>query len=1649
MKKMKKRKKVLAMLMVLTMVVSMLPMPGSILSADAETGLCPHHQMHDGSCGYVEAVEGSPCTHVHDAACGYTEATPEIPCSCAANEDGEIIHGDGCTYTPASEGTPCGHVHDADCGYVEAVEGAPCQYECALCAFAQAVAALNGEALIKAAADSAVPEQTITADDLAGAEDFAELFALLEQYEAMNEADQADEVVSAAYADLQTLLTAVVEAANGQTPEKPPIAGLMGALPKETGNTEIDKPKAELYYMNASGEEILVTNDMEFSKDTQLKLKLHWDDIADLRSKWESTAQDNETYQLKIDLPNVLQAADSTTEKQSIPLGVLTYDKAKDGSYVEVADRKIGEYWIENNRIVVEFQKVEFYLLGESIAGEKEYVPADTTYAYDVNVAYDVSLNITEGSEGNNGKVVIELPCGVSVSVIITELKPVGPALEKNVKTSFDNEGYVEWEIIYTAPTEAWEKIDSENNKKPAYLKDILPKGLAYVESTFDYEPKEDAGSEAAITIGGPTYTEETQQYTIVFDVSKAKPGKTYTLTYKTKLTDQERYDLWTQPEADRTNKPYKNIVTAYATEDEATDLTADATATMPKDYDGRIILQKAGNKALAVYDDKTGKVSYYLEWKVTVNTWGQAFQTLTLVDIQGSGLTMYTGEAIPTADGSITGPTLNGKLLAEEQYEYYPSDESEESCIHTMKIPLVKDNESQFTGNEPTYELVYYTEIESEYITDWDEIKEESQYQNTATLEWEWPNGSGITGEVKVPTVTKGPGDNHITTHDMIGKVYEAGKYDPRQRNRSWKITVNSAQIYLDSVTLIEDLAVIPETDNTYLPHSFTREATDLIPAELGGRAIGEDEAFEAITASIKKAIGSDNVGVTIDWAEDDNEAHKKIQIDITNIKSAKPFTFGFDTYYDLDEQGKLPMVVSNDTHYVYNQVTLVAYKTADKKEYKPNITKGDVGSTYQTILKKRAAAYDPVRKELTWEIVINDHWSDAYAPMTGVVLTDTLPEGQTYVGGSEQITVTGNTDVNKKLPSAEKLNASLQVEPTPTDGQQEITFRFRENQQIPKGTILSFKTKVDIDTVMDSPVQEEVALANHVQLTCAQNPGGIVAEGECTLINRPLQKKGDASIENGRKIDYIVEVNPLSADLSKLLQDEKIEKLILQDTLSNGLFLDEESVEVYEAKVTAKNNDGKFDTTLEKTGDKLSVTPKYDQTKNILTLELPALDKPYVVTYSAYVTVSTGMELENNVTLKGIKQEAGKDVSKTHTFKFSGSATATIRIPNCSTLTVKKMDNSGQMITAAATFGLYTDKDCQNLLARSETIGGQCTFVLRDRIIQGQTLYLRELQAPSGYQIAKKTFEINGDALIAATGAGTPISIDVVNTKAPDVIAPARLTLTKTVSGAADPTKAYHFTISLTDAATDEPINAKYGEVDFVNGVADIALKGGEFCTITIDNLSGALKYTITEKGAQDYTVTTSGDLTSGLLAAGDVLSVTFDNYLKPHNGGGGGGGGSDVPPVTPDNPNPPVDPDKPDKPIPPVTPEVPVTPETPVTPTDPDTPNVPDTPGVPDVPVYYPGDELPDPTDPNSPDEIIIMDGDVPLHYWKTEEPPIVYIDEEGVPLAGLPQPDAVPHTGDTMDTTVWWSIFAVALGLCALTTMLGIRRKYKTK
>ena len=153
--------------------------------------LCVHHPEHTAECGYAEAAEESPCTHVHDEACGYLEPVgpeepkdpenPEDPAGSEDSKDPENPEGpagpedfkdpenpEGPAGTeeskdpenpedpagteeskdpedsedpaiseepvPLSPDAPvCGHTHDEDCGYQEAREASPCGYVCALC----------------------------------------------------------------------------------------------------------------------------------------------------------------------------------------------------------------------------------------------------------------------------------------------------------------------------------------------------------------------------------------------------------------------------------------------------------------------------------------------------------------------------------------------------------------------------------------------------------------------------------------------------------------------------------------------------------------------------------------------------------------------------------------------------------------------------------------------------------------------------------------------------------------------------------------------------------------------------------------------------------------------------------------------------------------------------------------------------------------------------------------------------------------------------------------------------------------------------------------------------------------------------------------------------------------------------------------------------------------------------------------------------------------------------------------------------------------------------------------------------------------------------------------------------------------------------
>ena len=113
------KKRFLSILMVLSMCVSMLPVPA--LAAE-DTGLCDHHTAHTAECHYAEAVAGTPCGHEHTAECYTAGVLPDGDSFdvYATGEDTNVLN--------------CQHQHDDTCGYVAAVEAHDCYFECAECA---------------------------------------------------------------------------------------------------------------------------------------------------------------------------------------------------------------------------------------------------------------------------------------------------------------------------------------------------------------------------------------------------------------------------------------------------------------------------------------------------------------------------------------------------------------------------------------------------------------------------------------------------------------------------------------------------------------------------------------------------------------------------------------------------------------------------------------------------------------------------------------------------------------------------------------------------------------------------------------------------------------------------------------------------------------------------------------------------------------------------------------------------------------------------------------------------------------------------------------------------------------------------------------------------------------------------------------------------------------------------------------------------------------------------------------------------------------------------------------------------------------------------------------------------------------------------
>ena len=124
-------RKILVVMLTLSMVFSYIPVPTQAYASVIMSGLCGHHTEHTAECGYVEGTEAQPCTHEHSEDC-YTrtrcvhehDADCKDDCAHKCSIDSGCVtmkqncshtHGD-CAYSEGSAAVPCAHTHDDSCG---------------------------------------------------------------------------------------------------------------------------------------------------------------------------------------------------------------------------------------------------------------------------------------------------------------------------------------------------------------------------------------------------------------------------------------------------------------------------------------------------------------------------------------------------------------------------------------------------------------------------------------------------------------------------------------------------------------------------------------------------------------------------------------------------------------------------------------------------------------------------------------------------------------------------------------------------------------------------------------------------------------------------------------------------------------------------------------------------------------------------------------------------------------------------------------------------------------------------------------------------------------------------------------------------------------------------------------------------------------------------------------------------------------------------------------------------------------------------------------------------------------------------------------------------------------------------------------------
>lgn len=829
------------------------------------------------------------------------------------------------------------------------------------------------------------------------------------------------------------------------------------------------------------------------------------------------------------------------------------------------------------------------------------------------------------------------------------------------------------------------------------------------------------------------------------------------------------------------------------------------------------------------------------------------------------------------------------------------------------------------------------------------------------------------------------GPGTGHTlskTANIHVGRALmsKSGSYDKQTHRVTWRVTLKTEYQSLRNIVLTDTFGQTvgkQKISQTYVPGSMKIIDTKTNTP----RYISEGTDF---------TVADDKKSFTLNIATA-HPQHEILEYQ-TELK-------------DINGVGLEFWGNNADRFTINNTIRLTSPDLPPKAE-----VTGSVNGK-STVLVKEAGSYNYQDKTIQWKLKVNGN----RMALTNGKIEDTLSGLEWIYAEDKGVSITqGGTQLTPKGVSYSEDKRTMTIElPDVATGSEEILITY-------------YTTLANQNSLLTN---DTLTVNNTAKLTGDEIvSGGVTVTASKTIGQNVLSKSLTKKLDANNELTWTVDVNRNLATIQTSDPDAKIGIL---DTLQEGLSYVEGSLVVKKLNVS-ESGAAEGDTLQE--GKDYTVT--YDKAERKLQVLWSGnqMTEAYRLTFRTLVMVSK--QYTNSVSFVGVVQNTWSSSGGVTAYAMFGGGFTQLPAALGELDIVKKDGTTGAMLPET-TFQIF---DTDGVLIGTFTTDkdGKITTVLP---VGWYTI--EEVTPPNDYVLPTvHTWKVEVKSKQLTTETISNYQNAKVATYAPAV--------TKEVKGITASTEKFTFKLEAQNGApmpledTAEVTGAgvaRFGQIQYT-------AEGTYTYTITEQD-GGAYRYTYDTK-PHTLTVTVAkvgGELKASAKYDTDQDSLTITNtYRRPS----GGGGGTVTPEPKPDpkpDPSEPVDPKPdPDQPSQPTDPDQPSEPDQPSTPDQPDTPSEPSTPSRPSRPSRptvptYPIDRLPDPSDPSSPDEIIIIDDDdVPLgNFYKTQEPDgsYAYVDKKGNTY-GRTTPKGTETSGHTPKTGVSMTVPALAItgGLCAV-------------